>query len=38
MCRENKPLIVQPEQSLNIQKIIDALYESSRKNKEVSIR
>jgi len=35
---ENKPVIVQPEQSLNIQKIIDALYESSRKNKEVSIR
>lgn len=35
---EDKPVIVQPEQSLQVQKIIDALYESSKKNKEVPIR
>ncbi|MGC9054415.1 MAG: Gfo/Idh/MocA family protein, partial [Candidatus Hydrogenedens sp.] len=35
---EDKPVIVQPEQSLQIQKIIDALYESSKKDKEVPIR
>jgi predicted dehydrogenase len=29
---------VKPEQSLEIQKIIDAIYESSKKNKEVAIR
>jgi hypothetical protein len=29
---------VQPEQSLRIQKIIDAIYESSKKNKEIIIR
>jgi len=34
---EDKPVIVQPEQSLQVQKIIDALYESSKKNKEVPI-
>jgi len=35
---EDKPVIVQPEQSLQVQKIIEALYESSKKNREVPIR
>jgi len=32
------PVMVRPEESLRIQQIIDAIYESSRKNKEVPIR
>ena len=32
------PVRVRPEESLSIQKIIDAIYESSKKNKEVIIR
>jgi len=28
---------VQPSESLRVQQIIDAIYESSRKNKEVAI-
>lgn len=35
---EDQPVLVQPEQSLQVQKIIDALYESSLKNKEVPIK
>jgi predicted dehydrogenase len=35
---KNLPVLVQPEQSLRIQKIIDAIYESSKKNKEIIIR
>jgi predicted dehydrogenase len=34
----NRKVRVQPEESLRIQKIIDAIYESSKKNKEVRIR
>jgi len=38
-CLErNKPVRVQPDESLRIQKIIDAIYESSKKNKEIVIR
>lgn len=38
-CLEKKlPVRVQPEESLNIQKIIEAIYESSRRNKEIAIR
>jgi len=32
------PVMVKPEESLRIQKIIDAIYESSRLNKEVMIK
>ncbi len=32
------PVRVQPEESLRIQKIIDAIYESSKKNREVTIK
>jgi predicted dehydrogenase len=32
------PVMVQPEESLRIQKIIDAIYESSRKNREIVIK
>ncbi len=32
------PVRVQPEESLRIQKIIDAIYESSKKNKEIAIK
>lgn len=35
---KNLPVRVQPEESLRIQKIIDAIYESSKKNKEIIIR
>lgn len=35
---QNKPVRVQPEESLQIQKIIDAIYESSKKGKEVVIK
>ncbi len=38
-CVEKKrPVRVQPVESLQIQKIIDALYESSKKNREIRIR
>jgi predicted dehydrogenase len=38
-CIEKKlPVRVQPVESLRIQKIIDAIYESSAKNKEIRIR
>ena len=38
-CLEkNLPVRVKPEQSLEIQKIIDAIYESSRKNREIPIK
>ena len=38
-CLEKKnPVRVQPEESLRIQKIIDAIYESSKKNAEVRIK
>ena len=38
-CLEkNKPVLVQPEESLRIQQIIDAIYTSSQRNKEVVIR
>jgi predicted dehydrogenase len=38
-CLEkNLPVRVQPEESFRIQKIIDAIYESSKKNREVPIR
>ena len=33
-----RPVRVQPAESLRVQKIIDAIYESSRRNKEVAIR
>ena len=37
-CLEkNLPVRVKPEESLRIQKIIDAIYESSRKNREIQI-
>ena len=32
------PVLVQPEESLRIQRIIDAIYESSAKNREVAIK
>ncbi len=32
------PVMVKPEESLRIQKIIDAIYESSKKNKEIPIK
>ena len=35
---QNKPVRVQPEESLRIQKIIDAVYESSKRNKEILIK
>ncbi len=35
---QEKPVLVLPEQSLTVQQIIDAIYESSEKNKEVAIR
>lgn len=35
---KNLPVRVKPEESLQIQKIIDAIYESSRKNKEILIK
>jgi predicted dehydrogenase len=35
---ENNAVLVQPEESLRIQKIIDAIYESSKKNREIVIR
>lgn len=35
---QNRPVRVQPQESLRIQKIIDAIYESSKKNKEIVIR
>lgn len=35
---QDLPVLVQPEQSLRIQKIIDAIYESSAKNREVAIK
>ncbi|MCX8063543.1 MAG: Gfo/Idh/MocA family oxidoreductase [Candidatus Hydrogenedentes bacterium] len=35
---EDKPVRVRPEESLQVQKIIDALYESSKRNKEVLIK
>jgi predicted dehydrogenase len=35
---KNLPVRVQPQESLRIQKIIDAIYESSVKNKEILIR
>lgn len=35
---ENLPVRVQPEESLRIQKIIDAIYESSKKNREIVIK
>jgi predicted dehydrogenase len=35
---KNLPVRVQPVESLRIQKIIDAIYESSAKNKEVAIK
>lgn len=35
---EDKPVRVKPEESLNVQKIIDALYESSVRNREVVIK
>ncbi len=35
---KNRPVRVQPEQSLTIQKIIDAIYLSSKLNKEVPIK
>lgn len=35
---QNKPVRVQPEESLRVQKIIDAIYESSKKNKEIAIK
>jgi len=38
-CIEKKvPVRVQPNESLQIQKIIDAIYESSKKNKEIPIK
>ncbi|MCP4645406.1 MAG: Gfo/Idh/MocA family oxidoreductase [bacterium] len=38
-CLEkNKPVRVQPVESLRIQKIIDAIYESSKKNREIPIK
>lgn len=35
---KNLPVMVKPEESLRIQKIIDAIYESSRKNREIVIK
>ena len=35
---KDEPVLVQPEESLRLQKIIDAIYESSKKNKEIRIR
>jgi predicted dehydrogenase len=35
---QNRAVRVQPEESLRVQKIIDAIYESSRKNREITIR
>ncbi len=35
---EDMPVRVKPEESLNVQKIIDALYESSKRNREVAIK
>lgn len=35
---ENLPVRVQPVESLRVQKIIDAIYESSAKNKEIAIK
>lgn len=38
-CVENKlPVLVQPDESLRVQKVIDAIYASSAKNKEVVIK
>ncbi|MFH1741171.1 MAG: Gfo/Idh/MocA family oxidoreductase [bacterium] len=38
-CLEKKhPVRVQPDESLQIQKILDAIYESSKRNREVVIR
>ncbi|MFA7692545.1 MAG: Gfo/Idh/MocA family oxidoreductase [Candidatus Hydrogenedentes bacterium] len=36
--QSDKEVMVKPEESLRIQKIIDAIYESSRKNKEIVIK
>jgi predicted dehydrogenase len=35
---KNLPVMVQPEESLRIQKIIDAIYLSSKKNREIAIK
>ena len=35
---KDQPVMVKPEESLHIQKIIDAIYESSRRNKEIIIK
>ncbi len=35
---KNLPVMVQPEESLRIQKIIDAIYLSSKKNREIPIK
>jgi len=35
---KDKPVIVQPSQSLRVQQVIDGLYESSRKGREVRVR
>ena len=35
---KDKPVRVQPEESLRLQKVIDAIYESSKKNREIPIR
>jgi len=35
---ENLPVRVKPAESLRVQKIIDAIYESSKKNREVAIK
>ena len=35
---QDKPVRVLPEQSLTVQRILDAIYESSEKNREVAIR
>jgi len=35
---KNLPVRVQPEESLRVQKIIDGIYESSRRNKEIVLR
>ena len=36
--QQDLPVMVKPEESLRIQKIIDAIYESSKKNREVIIK
>jgi predicted dehydrogenase len=35
---QDKPVRVQPEESLNVQKIIDAIYLSSERNRDVLIK